>query len=276
MEFDRNDMEDSRKEALLDLENSLSELKSRLEAIERKIDEYKSLLKPTQQDDAEMIDLGNEDFLGDISVVAPDPVPASVSVPVSAEDDIPASNNESENMTVPTFDETGAYEEEAAGPAADDSPVSDAEVTSADLPEGADEESLFGEVFEAPAEAPMKPAEKESEKKRQTRNLNEQNASKAGKAVMDIKADRPAWLSDMTGPAVKDVRSAISLNDRVMFITSLFRKDSMLFQDTVTKINGMASLDKVIEYVNETFPEWNMNSEHVYRFMMAVRRKIHH
>ena len=36
----------------------------------------------------------------------------------------------------------------------------------------------------------------------------------------------------------------------------------------------MATLDQVVEYVREQFPSWDMGSELVYRFMMAVRRKI--
>ena len=92
--------------------------------------------------------------------------------------------------------------------------------------------------------------------------------------MIDLKADKPAWSVDMPGPDVRDVRSAISLNDRVMFIATLFREDSMLFQDVVGHINGMSDLNKVVAYLQSTFPEWDMNSDAVYRFMMAVRRKI--
>ena len=114
------------------------------------------------------------------------------------------------------------------------------------------------------------PAKKASK----SRTLNDANASRASGAVIDLKADKPAWSVDMPGPDVRDVRSAISLNDRVMFIATLFREDSMLFQDVVGHINGMSDLNKVVAYLQSTFPEWDMNSDAVYRFMMAVRRKI--
>ena len=94
------------------------------------------------------------------------------------------------------------------------------------------------------------------------------------KAVMDMKPEKPEWYTAIPGPEVKDIRSAISLNDRVMFITTLFREDSMLFQDVVSKVNAMTSLDKVADYLTSTFPEWDMYSDMVYRFMMAVRRKL--
>ena len=93
-------------------------------------------------------------------------------------------------------------------------------------------------------------------------------------AVIDAMTDRQAWRTDMPGTAVKDIRSAISLNDRILFINNLFAQDPMKFQDALTRINQMASLDEVVEYVETEQPGWNLESDTVYRFMMAVRRKV--
>lgn len=78
----------------------------------------------------------------------------------------------------------------------------------------------------------------------------------------------------MPGPEVRNVRSAISMNDRILFVNRLFRKDFKLYDDIIEKINNMGSLDEVVSLIDSTFPEWKMDSEDVYRFMMAVRRKI--
>lgn len=93
-------------------------------------------------------------------------------------------------------------------------------------------------------------------------------------AVIDAMTDRQAWRTDMPGTAVKDIRSAISLNDRILFINNLFAQDPMKFQDALTRINQMASLDEVVDYVETEQPGWNLESDTVYRFMMAVRRKV--
>ena len=93
-------------------------------------------------------------------------------------------------------------------------------------------------------------------------------------AVIDAMTDRQAWRTDMPGTAVKDIRSAISLNDRILFINNLFAQDPMKFQDALTRINQMASLDEVVDYVETEQPGWNLESDIVYRFMMAVRRKV--
>lgn len=131
-----------------------------------------------------------------------------------------------------------------------------------DLPEE-DGFSLFGGM-----------AEEEDPKARKTKAPSEHRQYSGHKVIADQKYGNEAWRKDMPGPEVKDVRSAISLNDRVMFISTLFRDDSMLFQDVINKINALATLEKAVQYLKENFPEWDMDSELVYRFMMSVRRKI--
>lgn len=147
--------------------------------------------------------------------------------------------------------------DEATAPAAmDDLPFDD------DLP-----------IEEVPAQAPAKaqaPATPAAEEPKAAIL----DSKKAETAVMDVMAEKQAWRTDRPGSQVKNVISAISLNDRVLLINVLFREDPMLFQDTISAFNGMASLDEAIAYIQTHFPEWDMNSEPVYRLMMAVRRKL--
>lgn len=146
--------------------------------------------------------------------------------------------------------ETEAESEQVAGTAPEDLPEEDGF-------------SLFGGM-----------AEEEEPKARKTKAPSEHRQYSGHKVIADQKYGNEAWRKDMPGPEVKDVRSAISLNDRVMFISTLFRDDSMLFQDVINKINALTTLEKAVQYLKENFPEWDMDSELVYRFMMSVRRKI--
>lgn len=82
------------------------------------------------------------------------------------------------------------------------------------------------------------------------------------------------WMNDMPGGEVANMISGISLNDRVLFINTLFREDPSLFQSTISALNGMKSLEDAVAWLAARFPEWNLNSEVVYRFMMAARRKL--
>jgi len=94
------------------------------------------------------------------------------------------------------------------------------------------------------------------------------------KAVVRESTDRYAWRKDMPGAQVRDIRSAIALNDRVLFINTLFQQDAVRFQNTLNALNMLESLPEAEDYLQRNFPQWNLDSEVVYRFMMAVRRKL--
>ena len=100
-----------------------------------------------------------------------------------------------------------------------------------------------------------------------------QKAQKPRKAMIDVMEDKEAWRTDMPGAPVRDVLSAISLNDRVQFINVLFDEDPSKFQQARARINSMNTLDEAVAYITSTF-NWDMSSQVVYRFMMAVRRKV--
>ncbi len=93
-------------------------------------------------------------------------------------------------------------------------------------------------------------------------------------AVMDKMAEKESWRTDIPGSSVSDIRSAISLNDRILFINTLFHEDPIAFKDTLSALNAMPSFDEGVKFVRERHPEWNTESDVVYRFMMAVRRKL--
>lgn len=141
------------------------------------------------------------------------------------------------------------------------------------------DEDLDGDLpEEAPAEiAEETPAEPEVELDlfgEPVLRVNEKLGAGRSRSVGEKMEQKEAWRTAMPGAAVKDVRSAISLNDRVLFIRELFGGDAGLFQKAVDDINAMGSLDEMVAYVNERHPGWDLDSDTVYRLMMAVRRKL--
>ena len=105
-------------------------------------------------------------------------------------------------------------------------------------------------------------------------SINDRQERNAKKTVMDVMGQKLAWKTAIPGTPVKNVISAISLNDRVLFINSLFKEDPIAFQDAITAFNGMTSLEEAEEYISANHPDWNLNSDLVFRLMMAVRRKL--
>ena len=103
----------------------------------------------------------------------------------------------------------------------------------------------------------------------------EQAAEDAPKVFFEsVMPDTLPWKRDVPGSAVQNILSAISLNDRVQFINVLFGGDPLLFQDTVRNFNGFSSLAEAENFIAANFPKWKLDSDVVYRFMMAIRRKL--
>jgi uncharacterized membrane protein len=86
--------------------------------------------------------------------------------------------------------------------------------------------------------------------------------------------ERLPWRLDKPGVAVKNIRSGISLYDRALFIGTLFKEDYALYDKTISELNGLANLDEAVDYLLERFPDWNLKSDIVYNFMMAIRKKL--
>lgn len=281
-------MDKSPKEILAELDAELSALKARVGEIEKKVEQLRNEL---DLDPAEPLDLGTADYLYDIADAVPEDIPAE-NVPEAVADDMPAdvfAENAGENVGESVPDDIPEPESEVE-------PEPEAEPETEDLPEAvpgqgtqaepeteAESEQVAGtEPEPKPEDLPEEDgfslfggmAEEEEPKARKTKAPSEHRQYSGHKVIADQKYGNEAWRKDMPGPEVKDVRSAISLNDRVMFISTLFRDDSMLFQDVINKINALTTLEKAVQYLKENFPEWDMDSELVYRFMMSVRRKI--
>ena len=86
--------------------------------------------------------------------------------------------------------------------------------------------------------------------------------------------ERLPWRLDKPGMSVKNIRSGISLYDRALFIGTLFKEDYALYDKTISELNGLANLDEAVDYLLERFPDWNLKSNIVYNFMMAIRKKL--
>ena len=86
--------------------------------------------------------------------------------------------------------------------------------------------------------------------------------------------ERLPWRLDKPGLSVKNIRSGISLYDRALFIGTLFKEDYALYDKTIGDLNALGTLDEAVDYLLQRFPDWNLKSDIVYNFMMAVRKKL--
>ena len=262
-------MENRQQQILSEIQELMSSVRAQLEKLDAKMQEFQQYADP-QGDALVPIDIEIDESYLETEVVVeadldfdesqepePQPVPEVVQEPVEEPEPVV----EPEPVIEPVAEPEPVVEPEPA-PVPDHvvepEPIVEIEPEPAPLPdifpeEDDDDLPLFAEpesIFEAAQKSP-----------------------KARKAMIDVMEDKQAWRTDMPGAPVKDILSAISLNDGVQFINVLFNEDPALFQQTRAKINTFETLDQAVEYVTSTF-NWDMGSQVVYRFMMAVRRKV--
>ncbi len=151
----------------------------------------------------------------------------------------------------------------------------DIDIDIVDIPESEPEEPVAPVEVDLPVEEPELPvaseaAEPESEIEVKPLPVPESEPKKSLKTV----DGSYAWQSAKPGMPVKNLRSAISLFDRALFINTLFKEDYSLYDKTISELNQVASFPEAIDYILTNFPDWNLASDVVYSFMMALRKKL--
>lgn len=237
-------MENREQQIFLEIREMIASMRAQLDALEAKVDMLSQAPVVDEVED-EPIDLDIEDVLDGIPVS--DPVVEEVAELV-ADDDLP-------------FDDVPVVEEPVVEEPVVEEPVVEEPVLIDEVPVVL-EEPVVKEEHVVDEDLPV------------SEILIDAAAANARTAVIDAMTAKEAWRTDIPGSPVKDIRSAISLHDRIIFINGLFGEDPMLFQEVLTAINSMTSVEDAVAYLAEKRPEWDMNSDEVYRFMMAVRRRI--
>ena len=230
-------MENNRTEILREIESELASLKRQVLALEEKVEALRQAPVPeeTPVEESDFTDM--EIGVSDLPEAA---APVVEEVPAQVRIDEPVPEPAEEPIPVPE-------------PA--DEPV--VETVIDDLPEP--------EPAPAPTEPEPAPAEP----------AQEPVAPAAPKPVTPRpETERLPWRLDKPGMAVKNIRSGISLYDRALFIGTLFKEDYALYDKTIGELNGLANLDEAVDYLLERFPDWNLKSDIVYNFMMAIRKKL--
>ncbi len=252
-------MEKNIEQILSEIKNKLAELEAALEAesaaraaaeAAAAEAEAKAAAERAAAIAADPIDIDIDIQMSEI----PDATPLVTDIPDTSEmvSEIPDTSEIMSETVTPSFTET--RENALSGATVSATPQNPATVTAPQTRENA----LSGAtVSDSPQEA---------------KSIND--ATQAVKSVNDRSATPHAWRTGLPGSPVRNILSAISLNDRVLFINTLFQEDPALFQSTIAQFNEMQTLDEAEAYIETHFPGWNLDSDIAFRFMMAVRRKL--
>lgn len=229
-------MKNNQQQILSEIKSLMASVKTQLEALENKIVEFEQYIDAQDVVDDLPVDELIEELVEDIAEA---PVAESVT---EVEDEVMDIELEPSD-DLPFYDDLPQVSEPEPVAASDPEvePVPDVEPV------------LEVEALPEPVEEPVQAVEQVP--------------------VIDAMIAKQAWRKDMPGSPVKDIRSAISLNDRILFINYLFGEDPMAFQEMLTQLNAMSSFDEAAAHAIAAHPQWDLESDTVYRFMMALRRR---
>lgn len=247
-------MKNNQQQILSEIKSLMASVKTQLEALENKIVEFEQYIDAQDVVDDLPVDELIEELVEDIAEA---PVAESVTevedevmdIELAPTDDLPFYDD----LPQVSEPEPVAASDPEVEPVPDVEPVSDVEpvLEVEALPEPVEEQVI--EPVEVSVEEPVQAVEQVP--------------------VIDAMIAKQAWRKDMPGSPVKDIRSAISLNDRILFINYLFGEDPMAFQEMLTQLNAMSSFDEAAAHAIAAHPQWDLESDTVYRFMMALRRR---
>lgn len=143
----------------------------------------------------------------------------------------------------------------------------------------------------APASEEQKPVVEGFDPMAETPTLIQQKApEKKGKKEINqvVSSDQPSLNDKLKQPKtevahklqdspVKDLRRAIGINDRFVFLKELFNGDEVMYERSIKTINNFQILQEAEFWINRELKlrlGWNDNKEAVQHFYQLVRRRF--
>jgi hypothetical protein len=114
----------------------------------------------------------------------------------------------------------------------------------------------------------------------QQKNVHELNDAMAqqGESLNDrLKVEKVELASKLKDTPVRDLRKAIGINDRFVFINELFRGDENMYERSIKTINSFNILAEAEYWIQRELKVkigWNEGSEIVRHFDQLVRRRF--
>ena len=85
--------------------------------------------------------------------------------------------------------------------------------------------------------------------------------------------DHPQAFSAQVGTPVDDIRKAISLGDRFLFVRELFANNGEELQKTIDILNGLSSLNEALAWI-DAHQRWDKESKAYELFVNVLRRRF--
>ena len=89
-----------------------------------------------------------------------------------------------------------------------------------------------------------------------------------------LQKDEVPTLADIHRRAkIEDIKKSLSINQRFMFVNTLFNGSEEAFDRTVEHIESVSNSEEAISFLTHKFTNWDHDSEEVSEFIQLVRRR---
>jgi len=109
------------------------------------------------------------------------------------------------------------------------------------------------------------------------RELNDVIGNNGASLNDKLKADVVELAHALNGTPVRDLKKAIGVNDRYVFISELFRGDEVMYERSIKTINGFRILPEAEYWIQRELKlkhGWDENREIVKHFYQLVKRRF--
>jgi hypothetical protein len=109
------------------------------------------------------------------------------------------------------------------------------------------------------------------------KELNDVIGSKSSSLNDKLKADVVELAAALNGTPVRDLKKAIGVNDRYVFISELFRGDEVMYERSIKTINGFRILPEAEYWMQRELKVklgWDENRETTRHFYQLVKRRF--
>jgi hypothetical protein len=110
------------------------------------------------------------------------------------------------------------------------------------------------------------------------KELNEVMATPASSSLNEkLKAEVKEVAHVLNDAPVRDLRRAIGINDRFVFISELFRNDEVMYERSIKTINGFRILPEAQYWIERELKVklgWDENKESTRHFYQLVKRRF--
>jgi hypothetical protein len=112
---------------------------------------------------------------------------------------------------------------------------------------------------------------------REAREVNKTLATPAESLNEKLKEERTEVMTTLQDTPVRDLKKAIGINDRYLFVNDLFRGDENMYERSIKTINGFSIYPEAQYWIQRELKvklSWPDNSETVRLFDQVIKRRF--